>query len=94
MAVFTQDPNETIDYHLDWSSYLTSIGGATISTVAVTADAELTVDSSSNSDTVSTSRISIATATVGKVCNVIHEVDLSDGQIRRWGFAINIREVG
>ena len=94
MAVYTQDPNEIIDYHIDWSSYLTSIGGATVSTVSVTADTGLVIDSSSNTTTYTTSRISISGAEADKIYNVIHEADLSDGTVRRWSFGIQVREVG
>jgi len=61
LATFTKDPNEVLDYVVDWTSWL---GGAdTIATSAFTVPTGLTLTSSSNTSTTATVWLSDGIAT-------------------------------
>lgn len=60
ITTFSKDPQAVLDYQFDWSSWLAD--SETISSFTVTATTGLTVDSSSNTNSVVTAWISGGTA--------------------------------
>lgn len=73
---FTKDPDATLDYEVDWSDWL---GEDTISSVAWTAPAGLTQESSENTTTTAT--IWLSGGTAGAYYSVVCRVTTVAGRI-------------
>lgn len=78
MATFSivKDPDATVDYQLDWETWL---AGDTIASSTITAEAGLTLESSENTTTTQTAWVSGGTA--GQDYDVVFEITTTDGRI-------------
>lgn len=73
---FTKDPNAKLDYTIDWSAWLPD--GDTIVSMTPTADAGITIDSSSN--TVATSTVWLSGGVAGSSYDVTMHVVTNGGR--------------
>lgn len=85
----TQDPGETLDYALDWSTYLTSVGGDTISSSSWTVTTGLTKVSDSNTTTTTT--IWITGGTAGGEYWATNTIVTAGGRTVRYAFRVHVR---
>lgn len=83
-----KDPNETLDYQIDWSERLDE--GDTISLSAWTADVGLTASNPSATDTTTT--IWLSGGTAGERYNVHNRVTTVGGRIMDQTMEIEVRE--
>lgn len=88
MNQFTKDPNETLDFTFDWSSWLPS--GDTISTSVFTVDAGITNASSSNTTT--TAIIFLSGGTAGTRYKVANRITTAGGRIAERTIIINVED--
>lgn len=88
MATFTKDPDATLDYKVDWSSWLGV--GETISTSSFTVPAGLTKDSESNDDTSATVWLSGGVA--GERYRVTNTITTSDARTDDRSFTVMVKE--
>jgi hypothetical protein len=83
-----KDPYAVLDYTLDWTNWMPD--GDTITSVAVTADSGITIDSTSNTDYIVTAYISGGTA--GTIYNVEYKIDTTNGLKDSSNFRIKVLE--
>ena len=83
-----KDPYAVLDYTLDWTNWMPD--SDTISSVSVTADAGITVDSTSNTDYILTAYIS--GGTVGNIYNVEYRIVTTNGLQDSRNFRIKVLE--
>lgn len=83
-----KDPYAVLDYTLDWTNWMPD--GDTITSVAVTADSGITIDSTSNTDYIVTAYISGGTA--GTIYNVEYKIDTTNGLKDSRNFRIKVLE--
>ena len=88
MNQFTKDPNETLDFTFDWSSWLPS--GDTISTSVFTVDAGITNASSSNTTTTAT--IFLSGGTAGTRYKVANRITTGGGRTAERTIIINVED--
>ena len=70
IKTWTKDPDATLDYELDWSTWLGT--GETISAATVTVPAGITLDTDTNTDTTQTAWLSGGTA--GAHYDVVYQI--------------------
>ena len=85
---FDKDPDSVLDYTLDFTNWL--VDTDTISTIVVTADTGITVDSSSNTTTTATAWLSGGTA--GTAYDVTYHVNTAGGRQVDRTIRIRVRE--
>jgi len=89
-----KDPYAVLDYSLDWTNWLPS--GEVISAITVTAEtisgdaAPLTIDSSTNTDTLVTAYVSGGTA--GNIYNVEYKITTDNAKKDSRNFRIKVVE--
>jgi len=83
-----KDPYAVLDYTLDWTNWMPD--GDTISTISVSADTGITVDSTSNTDYIVTAYISGGTA--GTIYNVEYRIVTANGLQDSRNFRIKVLE--
>ena len=83
-----KDPYAVLDYSLDWTNWMPS--GDTISAISITADAGITVDSSTNTDYIATANISGGTA--GTTYNIEYNITTTNGLKDSRNFRIKVVE--
>lgn len=81
-AAWTKDPDSTVKFTFDWELWLEELeevdAATTIDTVSVTADAGITVGTTTNSDTAVTTTLSGGTA--GEIYTVTCQITTANGQ--------------
>lgn len=85
---FSKDSDAVLDYRVDWSAWLPEAD--TISASTWTADAGITIDSSSFTDTSTT--VWLSGGTVTEVYNVVNHITTADGREEDQTIIIQIRE--
>lgn len=85
---FVQDPDEVLDYTIDWSEWLAE--GDTITAATSTPDAGITVDSTSF--TVNSTTIWISGGTPGEKYNISVHVTTNGGREGDRSITIEIKE--
>lgn len=88
MADFVKDPDEVLDYTVDWSNWLAT--GETISTSTFTPDAGITKDSETNGNTAGTVWLSGGTA--GESYSVTNRITTTDSRTAERSFVIDVAE--
>lgn len=83
-----KDPYAVLDYSLDWTNWMPS--GDTISAISITADAGITIDSSTNTDYIATAYISGGTA--GTTYNIEYNITTTNGLKDSRNFRIKVVE--
>jgi hypothetical protein len=83
-----KDPYAVLDYSLDWTNWMPS--GDTISAITITADAGITIDSTTNTDYIATAYISGGTA--GTTYNVEYNITTTNGLKDSRNFRIKVVE--
>lgn len=83
-----KDPYAVLDYSLDWTNWMPS--GDTISAITITADAGITIDSTTNTDYIATAYISGGTA--GTTYNVEYKITTTNGLKDSRNFRIKVVE--
>lgn len=73
-----KDPNAVLDYKFNWSDWLAS--GETISTITITAESGITVDSSTITDTGTTVTVWLSSGTAGNIYDVACLITTSDSR--------------
>jgi hypothetical protein len=74
-----KDPNEVLDYTVDWSARLTTGEKIDASTFTVDADSAVTIQSQTFSHTTAT--VWLINGTVGKTAEVLNRVTTSAGRV-------------
>lgn len=87
-AYIEKDPYAVLDYSLDWTNWMPS--GDTITSISVTADAGITIDSSTNTDYIATAYISGGTA--GTIYNIEFKIVTTNGLQDSRNFRIKVIE--
>ncbi len=87
-AFIEKDPYSILDYSLDWKDWMPS--GDHISSITVTADTGITVDSSTNTNFVATANISGGTA--GTIYNIEFKIITTNGLRDSRNFRIKVVE--
>jgi len=83
-----KDPYAVLDYTLDWTNWMPD--GDTITSVAVTADSGITINSTSNTNYIVTAYISGGTA--GTIYNVEYRITTTNGLRDSRNFRIKVLE--
>jgi hypothetical protein len=83
-----KDPYAVLDYTLDWTNWMPD--SDTITSVSVTADSGITVDSTSNTSYIVTAYISGGTA--GNIYNVEYRITTTNGLRDSRNFRIKVLE--
>ena len=86
LTYFTKDPDAVLDYLWDWTAWL---DGDTITSAIATADAGLTVESSSNTTTAVTVWVSGGTA--GETYSLTCTIDTAGGRTDERTSRIRVR---
>lgn len=84
---YVKDPDETLDYQIDWSDWL---GTDTISLSSWDVTSGITVDSSSNTTTTAT--IWLSGGTENSRYEITNTVTTADGRIAEKSFIVKITE--
>jgi len=87
-AYIEKDPYAVLDYSLDWTNWMPS--GDTITSIAVSADAGITIDSTTNTDYIATANISGGTA--GNIYNIEFKIVTTNGLRDSRNFRIKVLE--
>ena len=87
-AYIEKDPYAVLDYSLDWTNWMPS--GDTITSISVTADAGITIDSTTNTDFIATAYISGGTA--GTIYNIEFKIVTANGLQDSRNFRIKVIE--
>jgi hypothetical protein len=87
-AYIEKDPYAVLDYSLDWTNWMPS--GDTITSISVTADSGITIDSTTNTDFIATAYISGGTA--GTIYNVEYKIVTTNGLQDSRNFRIKVVE--
>lgn len=77
--VFVKDPDATLKYKFDWSSWLAM--GETISSQVITAETGITADSGTITDSSTTVTVELSGGTAGNYYDVACKITTSDSQI-------------
>lgn len=85
---FVKDPDDVLDYQIDWSDWLPT--GDTISTSTWTADTGITVDSESETTTVAT--VWLSGGTVGNTYSVRNRIVTTGGRTKDKTIRIRVVE--
>lgn len=85
---FTKDPQATLDYLFDWSSWLAAAETITASTVTTTTG--ITVQSSSNTTTTAT--VWLTGGTLGTACQVTNHITTNAGRQDDRTITVTIRD--
>lgn len=75
-ADFTKDPDDRLDYSFDWSSWLAN--SETISTLAIIASPGITVDGTTNTNTITT--VWLLGGQAGFPYTVTHRITTNQGR--------------
>ena len=86
-STFTKDPDATLDYQIDWSSWL---GSDTISTSTWTVPSGITKDSDTASTTTTT--IWVSGGTAGTSYELVNRIVTAAGRTDDRTIQINVRE--
>jgi hypothetical protein len=87
-AYIEKDPYAILDYSLDWTNWMPS--GDTITSITVSADAGITIDSTTNTDYIATANISGGTA--GNIYNIEFKIVTTNGLRDSRNFRIKVLE--
>ena len=87
-AKFTKDPDAELTYQFDWSDWLAT--AVTISSYVITADAGITVESDSNTDTAV--NVKLSGGTVGESYDIACLMTDSSGEIDERTITIEVEE--
>ena len=87
-AYIEKDPYAVLDYSLDWTNWMPS--GDTITSISVTADTGITIDSTTNTDYIATAYISGGTA--GTIYNIEFKIVTTNGLQDSRNFRIKVIE--
>jgi hypothetical protein len=87
-AYIEKDPYAVLDYSLDWTNWMPS--GDTITSISVTADTGITIDSTTNTDYIATANISGGTA--GTIYNIEFKIVTTNGLQDSRNFRIKVIE--
>ena len=87
-AYIEKDPYAALDYSLDFTNWMPS--GDTITSISVTADAGITIDSTTNTDYIATANISGGTA--GNIYNIEFRIVTTNGLQDSRNFRIKVIE--
>jgi hypothetical protein len=87
-AYIEKDPYAVLDYSLDWTNWMPS--GDTITSISITADTGITIDSTTNTDYIATAYISGGTA--GTIYNVEYKIVTTNGLQDSRNFRIKVVE--
>jgi hypothetical protein len=87
-AYIEKDPYAVLDYSLDWTNWMPS--GDTITSISVTADSGITIDSTTNTDFIATAYISGGTA--GTIYNIEFKIVTTNGLQDSRNFRIKVIE--
>ena len=87
-AYIEKDPYAVLDYSLDFQNWMPS--GDTITSISVTADSGITIDSSTNTDYIATAYISGGTA--GIIYNIEFKIVTTNGLQDSRNFRIKVIE--
>jgi len=74
----SKDPNDVLDYDIDWSRRLDSGDTISTSTFSLTTDAGLTIASQSNTTT--TSKVWLSGGTAGSTADILCRIVTADGR--------------
>jgi len=83
-----KDPYAVLDYSLDWTNWMPT--GDTISAISITADAGITIDSTTNTNYIATAYISGGTA--GNIYNIEYKITTTNGLKDSRNFRIKVVE--
>ena len=81
-----KDPYAVLDYSLDWTNWMPT--GDTISAISITADAGITIDSTTNTNYIATAYISGGTA--GNIYNIEYKITTTNGLKDSRNFRIKV----
>lgn len=84
---YTKDPDSTLDYQIDWATWL---DGDTITTSSWAADSGLTIDSDTN--TVTTATVWLSGGTLGQRYEVTNTIVTTAGRTDERSFIVRIEE--
>ena len=87
-AYIEKDPYAVLDYSLDFQQWMPS--GDTITSITVSADAGITIDSTTNTDYIATANISGGTA--GNIYNIEFKIVTTNGLRDSRNFRIKVLE--
>lgn len=87
-AYIEKDPYAILDYSLDFQNWMPS--GDTITSITVSADAGITIDSTTNTDYIATANISGGTA--GNIYNIEFKIVTTNGLRDSRNFRIKVLE--
>ena len=85
---FTKDPAAVLDWHVDWSSWLS--GGETVTASAFEVSAALVKVSESSTSTTAT--VWLAGGAAGRVYDVVNTVSTSQGRTDRRRFTVKVTD--
>lgn len=88
LGTLTKDPNDSLDYQINWARWLSD--GETVAASAWTVPSGLTLVASSFTTTTTIARIS--GGTVSQTYNVQNRITTSSGQIKDESVNLRIRE--
>jgi len=87
-AYIEKDPYAVLDYSLDWTNWMPA--GDTITSISVTAQTGITIDSTTNTDYIATAYISGGTA--GTIYNIEFKIVTTNGLRDSRNFRIKVLE--
>lgn len=87
MSEFTKDPDDVLDYHIDWAAWL---NGDTIATSSWLVPAGITKDSDSNTD--ETATIWLSGGTASTIYQVTNRIVTAAGRTKDQSIWIAIQE--
>ena len=87
-AYIEKDPYAILDYSLDWTNWMPA--GDTITSISVTAQTGITIDSTTNTDYIATANISGGTA--GTIYNIEFKIVTTNGLRDSRNFRIKVLE--
>jgi hypothetical protein len=88
LGTFIKQPSDTMDYDIDYTDWLTT--GDNVSSVVITKDTGITVDSSFINDP--RVKIWLSGGTAGTTYKVTCTMTSADGRIRQDEFKVKVRE--
>lgn len=86
---FTKDPDEVLDYEIDWTKWLS--GDDTISTSSWTVPSGITKDSDSITDDTKSTKIWLSGGTDGTDYDLLNEIVTANGRTAQRTITIGVR---
>lgn len=86
----TKDPNDVLDYEVDWSDWLTASGSDTISTSTWIVPSGITKNS--DSSTTTTTTIWLSSGTAGTSYSFVNRITTAGGRTKDQTIKIKVKE--